>query len=217
MKKLIAHRGLKLNNIKENTLDAFQAALQHPAYVGFECDIRTSLDGVFVVVHNPMVKDDIISLSTAEKLKKEHGIPTLEEVLQLKENKVFLLEIKEANLNVGKFLAEISKHQEKNIYLMSFHNSVIKKLAKKDRFYKIGVLNYVLNSEENYEIYDFICLLESIVTPKLVEYFKEKKIEVFLYGIHHYKKTAENYPDCYFITDIVETIKETCKLKYDEI
>ena len=69
MNNLIAHRGLKIN-AQENTLKAFQNALNNPHYAGFECDIRTSKDGVFVICHNPLIKEDIISLTNYKDLSK---------------------------------------------------------------------------------------------------------------------------------------------------
>ena len=77
---------------------------------------------------------------------------------------------------------------------------MIQKFPKSD-FYKLGVLNYVLNSEDSYEEYDFICLLESVVTRELVDFFHQKKMDVFIYGIHHFEKTKRSYSDCYLITD----------------
>lgn len=204
MEKLIAHRGLSINGAKENTIEAFLKAIENKNYVGFECDIRTTKDKVFVINHNPMKKEDIISLSDYKELKEKYQIPTLEEVLKLDTDKIILLEIKEPNLEIEKFLKVLEQYQEKNIYVMSFHNKVIKELTKSNRKYKLGVLNYVLNSEESYQDYDFICLLEGIVTPKLVHYFEAKKIETFLYGIHHLDTLVSTYKNSYFITDEVK-------------
>ena len=200
MNKLIAHRGLK-ENVKENTLESFQKAINNPNYVGFECDVRTTKDKVFVISHNPMIKDSIISLTNYKTLKEKYSIVTLESVLKLKSNKIFLLEIKEHNLDTKSFVKLISKYSHQRIYIMSFFNSVIKKLNTPNHFYHLGVLNYVLNSEENYENYDFICLLEKIATPNLIHYFQEKKIDTFLYGISKLQPLINLYPESYFITD----------------
>ena len=200
MNQLIAHRGLKLN-AKENTMEAFQKAIESPNYAGFECDVRTTKDHVFVISHNPMVKEYIISFTDYKTLKENTSIVTLESVLKLKSDKIFLIEIKEHNFNIELFLKFISKYSHKKIYLMSFFNSVIKKLDIPQHFYHLGVLNYVFNSEENYESYDFICLLEKIVTPNLIQYFHKKKIETFLYGIQKLQPILSLYPESYFITD----------------
>ena len=50
MTKLIAHRGLRVKGVKENSVEAIRKALENINYVGFECDVRTSKDGEFVVV-----------------------------------------------------------------------------------------------------------------------------------------------------------------------
>ena len=189
MKNLIAHRGLK-DESKENTLQAFTKSLENPNYQGFECDVRTSKDNVFVVCHDALIGISRVSSTNYEQLKRKYNVPTLESVLKLQTDKIMLLEIKETNLDI-----------KKNIYVMSFFNTVIQKLHEKKCPCKLGVLNYVLNSEENYQEYQFICLLESIVSKKLVNFFHEKNMEVFIYGIHHFKETQENYQDCYLITD----------------
>lgn len=201
MTKLIAHRGLKLNGIKENSIEAIKSALKNPHYVGFECDIRTTLDKHFVINHNPIIKNDLISKKTLKELQNKYHLSTLEEILSIKSDKIFLLEIKEVDLDIDSFLKIILKYPSKKIYIMSFHNSIIKKLIKKDRSYKLGVLNYVLNSEEDYHNYDFICLLETIASEKLINYFETKKIETFIYGIHHFDSTVSTYKNSYLITD----------------
>ena len=200
MKNLIAHRGLK-DESKENTLQAFTKSLENPNYQGFECDVRTSKDNVFVVCHDALIGISRVSSTNYEELKRKYNIPTLESVLKLQTDKIMLLEIKETNLDIERFNKLLKKYAKKNIYVMSFFNTVIQKLHEKKCPCKLGVLNYVLNSEENYQEYQFICLLESIVSKKLVIFFHEKNMEVFIYGIHHFKETQENYQDCYLITD----------------
>lgn len=200
MEKLIAHRGLK-ENAKENTLEAFTLALKNDQYAGFECDIRTTKDGVFVICHNPMIGLDILSNTSYKELNRKYHLPTLEQVLKLSSNKIFLLEIKEANINQKKFQTLIQKYSSKKIYVMSFFNKVIQELTKTKKNEKYGVLNYVLNSEESYQEYDFICLLENIISKKLELFFEEKNIETFIYGIHNFQKTKIEYPNSYLITD----------------
>lgn len=196
MKNLIAHRGLKINNSKENTIPAFLNALNDDNYVGLECDIWTTKDGHFVIHHSPIYKLKLIRNSTLKELK---DIPTLNDLLKIKSNKIFLIEIKDLKINYEKLHNILSKEKTKKIYVMSFHNQVIKNLTIKERNYKLGYLNYVLNSENNYQEYDFICLLESVYSDKLHEYFKKQGLEIFLYAIH--KDSSYNLNDLYFITD----------------
>lgn len=200
MKNLIAHRGLK-EKAKENSLEAFQKAIANPNYQGFECDIRTTKDNVFVICHDALIGINRVSSTNYEELKRKYHVPTLESVLRLQTDKIMLLEIKETNLDIERFHKLLKKYAKKNIYVMSFFNTVIQKLYEKKCSCKLGVLNYVLNSEENYQKYQFICLLESIVSEKLVNFFYKKNIEVFIYGIHYFKKTQENFQKSYLITD----------------
>ena len=86
-----------------------------------------------------------------------------------------LLEIKDINIDINKFNRLLRRYRNKNIYVMSFHNSILNKLNKSPHNYKIGLLNYVLNNEEEYN-YDFIGLLNKLTTKKEINsYFKNNK------------------------------------------
>lgn len=201
MNHLIAHRGLK-KEASENTLEAFEKSINNTFYSGFECDVRTTKDHIFVICHNPIYKGKIISLTNYKEFKKDN-LPTLENVLKLKTNKIMLLEIKEINCDINRLSIILQKYDYQNIYVMSFYNKIINNLSLKNLKIKVGVLNYVLNSENDYQNYDFICLLESIMTSNLESYFTCQNKEVFIYGIHNLEKLTKEYKKSYFITDVV--------------
>lgn len=85
--KIIAHRGAHDHalGIIENTMDAFRRALNAGCW-GIELDVRTTLDGILVVHHDPTLmrlwKQDVaISALTFEELRSiQPAIPTLAEV-----------------------------------------------------------------------------------------------------------------------------------------
>ena len=79
---------------------------------------------------------------------------------------------------------------------MSFFNRVIAKI--KNNKFKIGVLNYVLNSKDDYT-YDFIGILYDIASYHLIESFQKLNIEIFLYALN--KKDKYIYKDVYYIID----------------
>ena len=189
---LIAHRGIFNLVVKENTIPAFLGAINNSLYDGFEFDIYTSKDGVFVVHHDIMLDGKFMWKYTYKELKKK-GIPKLEEVLKLKTDKILLIEIKDINLDVEKLL---NKYKNKNIYVMSFFTSVIKKF--KSRTFKIGVLNYILNSSNLYP-FDFIGVLYDVASEHMINSLKKLNIEVFLYSIN--KKDKLIYNDVYYIVD----------------
>lgn len=198
--KWIAHRGIQTGGTKENSLESFQKTIQDDRFVGFELDIRTSQDGVFMVHHNIFIDGNLFSSFTSKELSNRYNIPSLESVLKLNTKKIILIEIKEPNLNVSKLVSLINQYSHLNIYIDSFDNTIIKKLKQAGIKAKLGVLNYVINSENNYEDYDFIGLLSPVVTGKLLKYFQLKNIEVFLYGIKNLKDVIEN-EKIYYIID----------------
>ena len=203
MNHFIAHRGLHTSSIKENTLKSFLAAIKSPFFNGFECDIRTTKDNTLVIVHDAFIGKHLIRNTNYATLKKKYSIPTLKEVLELETDKIILLEIKELDLDIDNFLNVINNYQKQNIYIMSFYNKVIKKLKEKGCTFPLGVLNYVFNSEEEYHDYDFIVLLESVLSHRLINYFNTRKKKVFVYGIHKLNESKKRYNNLYFIVDDV--------------
>ena len=184
--KFIAHRGYRKEGM-ENSIEAFLNAINEDYFSGFELDVRESKDHKFVVIHDPIInrvtnKSGLVKNKKYSALKKL-GIPLLEDVLKLKTNKIILIEIKDYNLNLNKLVKLLNKYQKQNIYVTSFSIKVIKKLSEYPRKFKIGALNMVINSEKNYDYYDFIGLYKNILTNDLLKYFIKKDIEVFVWGL----------------------------------
>lgn len=192
---LIAHRGISNQVVKENTIPAFLGAIHNDQYSGFELDIYTSKDREFVVHHDPMIDGKLIWNYTSKELKKK-GVCRLEEVLKLETDKIILIDIKDIHLNIKKFIKLIQKYKKKNIYVMSFFRSVIEKFPQVS--FKVGLLNYVLNSTPTYS-YDFIGILYDVASFHMIDAFQKLNIEVFLYGIH--KNDPFIYSNVYYIVD----------------
>lgn len=195
----IAHRGLVNNGYKENTIDAFKAAINSSKYIGFELDVRETKDQEFIVYHNLTYKGKLIKNILLKDIEK--NIPKLEDVLKLETDKIIMIEIKDFNLNYKKLSKLLNKYNFKKIYISSFNNNVLKVIKPKLKNIKVGCLNYILNSEDDYKGYDFICLINSILSEKLINYFKKQNIEVFSYGVRKKKKV---FNDIYYIVDDVK-------------
>ena len=191
----IAHRGLVKKGITENTLPAFIGAINDPKYSGFELDIYTSKDKEFVVHHNPLINSKFIWKYTYKELKKR-GVIRLIDVLRLKTNKTILIEIKDVNIDIDKLSTLLNKYKDKKIYVMSFFNSVIKKF--KNPTFKVGILNYILNSTSTYT-YDFIGILYDVANEHMLNSFKKLNIEVFLYALN--KNDKYIYRDVFYIVN----------------
>lgn len=212
--KFIAHRGLRTKEAKENTIKAFQNAIDSPVMSGFELDIRQTKDKQFMVNHNAFIKNDLIRSKKSKYLKCKYNLPFLEEVLALETDKIILIEIKDITINYRKFVKLVNQFENKNIYIMSFHNRVISKLKKYPIKAKLGILNYILNDEEEYD-YDFICLLNNLSTEEIIECYQKKKIEVFMYGVINEEKDLF-YEDTFYILDKEPTKTEEKEEELDE-
>ena len=193
MYKLICHRGIHNKNIKENSYESINNALNNSEYVGVEFDIRSTLDNELILFHNPMYNNRLISKTNYSELPKY--VPKLEDILSIQSNKIFLIEIKNIENNYDKFFDIMYKYSNKNIYVMSFSNNIIKKINKDNRTYKIGVLNYILNTNEDIKELDFVGILNGFITDEVKNKLKNK--EIFSYGLFEIKK----YKDIYYIVD----------------
>lgn len=193
----IAHRGYMYKDKIDNSSISIYNAYHDDFFSGIEIDVRETKDKKIVLCHNPVYKNKIIKKTNYKDIKE---LLLLENVLKKCLNKIILIEIKDYYLDI-KLLNEIitkSKHQQ--VYVMSFYNTIIKKLYKLEVKFKLGVLNYIFNSEKDYFYLDFLCLLKFTITFRVEEYLKNKNIKLFVYGILN---ENANYicNNCYLIVD----------------
>ncbi len=192
---LIAHRGLWNKNVKDNSYIALLEGLKSEKYIGIECDIRTTLDNKFIVYHNTLYKGNLVKNTYFKDMK---DILLLEDLLKIDTDKLLLLEIKENYINKKRLLRLLNKY-DRNYYIMSFDTKVITDLKELDNKYKCGVLNYILNSDANYNL-DFICLLDVIATDSVIKNFEKKGVEVIIYGTIKVNKNVKYIVDDYKMT-----------------
>ena len=65
---------------------------------------------------------------------------------------------------------------------------------------KVGILNYVLNSINNYQL-DMIAILDIISTENIINSFLKRNIPVFIYGIGKTVNIKIDGEDVYYISD----------------
>ena len=175
----IAHRGLFDDNIKENTIEAFDNAFNN-GYEGIEFDVRLTKDKIPVILHDSFlsrvfeVKGLLKNYTYKEILDNKIEIPKFEEVISRYNNKVMIIEIKE-RIDITKYIKD-----KRNLYYISSFNYDYISYLNKSVYYKLGVINYILNSGIDYSKIDFIMVLDSIYNKKL---FKLKDIEIIIYGV----------------------------------
>ncbi len=195
--KLIAHRGIT-SLAKENSLEALTKATQSD-YAGFECDVRISKDKKLAMHHNPLYKGKLV-INTNYKDMKKDGIILLDDVLNIKTDKIIVVDVKYPFIDIDTLHEKLEKHSDKKIYVISFYDNVIRKLFAKKRTYKVGILNYVLNTTDEEFSYDFVCLLMNLTSDSLIERFKLLSKEVFIYGVDDQNKITNFYP--YYILNL---------------
>lgn len=133
--KIIAHRGASGLVKRENTLEAFQKAIEINAD-GIELDIRKTKDNIICVHHDPNIGDLIISEhSYVECLEKSlslgYHIPTLKETLELCHNQILLdIEFKESGYEKEALDLILEYYKENEFFVRSFYYDVLINIKK---------------------------------------------------------------------------------------
>ncbi|MBO7078809.1 MAG: glycerophosphodiester phosphodiesterase, partial [Bacilli bacterium] len=65
--KIVGHRGASGLVEHENTIEAFQKAIEIGCYA-IECDIRKTKDDILVINHDPFIKDLVIEKHSYQEL-----------------------------------------------------------------------------------------------------------------------------------------------------
>ena len=188
--QLIAHRGLTNKDIKENTLNSFINALNN-GYEGIELDIRYTKDKKIVIHHDIFInrtsngKGKLSNLTYKELKKYNFGtkkhpskIPLLSDIINKISNTIIFIELKD-NINKEELYKILSKNKSNKYYICSFNKKYLKNY---DNLYNIGIINNVFNSNINLNKYNFIMILEDILTEDIYNYYKNNNIEVVIYG-----------------------------------
>lgn len=141
--KVIAHRGITSDNIRENSYLAIKRALKDKNIDGVELDIRMTKDKKIVLNHGPNIGFNYIENMNYIDIIKEKYITTLDKVLSINTDKILFIDIK-VNHNYKKFADLIIKElslTNKNIYLASFNKNIIKYLKRKTK-HKVGLISF---------------------------------------------------------------------------
>ena len=198
--KYIIHRGITSKNIKENSYHAIKKALKDKESIGVEFDIRLTKDHKIVLSHNSLINLNAIEETTYGDLIKNNYLTTLDKVLDIDTNKIFLIDIKTNNNYkvFGDILMNTLNNYNKNIYLASFDKNIIKHIKSK---YKKGIIT-LLYKKNNY---DFIITNYKLISNNKIKKIKDK--EIFLWTIHNNNELEElknkfsNIDDYYIIKD----------------
>ncbi|MBQ1272695.1 MAG: glycerophosphodiester phosphodiesterase [Clostridia bacterium] len=185
--KEYAHRGLHTKAVPENSLRAFQGAVDRG--LGIELDVQLSKDGQVVVFHDLTLNrvagvDGKVIDYTAEELSKmslngqPDGIPSLKQVLELVDGKIpLIIEVKIPgfDLSVCPKLFDLLDEYKGPYCVESFHPFVLDWLRKNRPDVLRGQLssNFFGHGEEGNKLQLFAVknlLLNVIARPDFIAY-----------------------------------------------
>lgn len=198
--KYIIHRGITSKNIKENSYHAIKKAIKDKESIGVEFDIRLTKDKKIVLSHNSLINLNVIEETNYSELIKNNYLTTLDKILDIGTNKIFLIDIKTNNNYkvFGDILMNTLNKYNKNIYLASFDKNIIKYIKSK---YKKGIITLLYRRNN----YNFIITNYKLISNNKIKKIKDKKI--FLWTIHNNNELEEiknkfsNIGDYYIIKD----------------
>ena len=198
--KYIIHRGITSKNIKENSYIAIKKAIKDKESIGVEFDIRLTKDKKIVLSHNSLINLNVIEETNYSELIKNNYLTTLDKILDIGTNKIFLIDIKTNNNYkvFGDILMNTLNKYNKNIYLASFDKNIIKYIKSK---YKKGIITLLYRRNN----YNFIITNYKLISNNKIKKIKDKKI--FLWTIHNNNELEEiknkfsNIGDYYIIKD----------------
>lgn len=132
---IVAHRGASGLVEHENTIDAFQKAIDVGADC-IECDVRRTKDGVLIIFHDELINGVPVNELTHREILDITGyhVPTLEETLEFVKGKILIdIELKEGGYE-EEAVALIQKHLKNDeFYIRSFLDKTVRKVKKIDK------------------------------------------------------------------------------------
>jgi len=179
---LLGHRGSRSRrSIRENTVAAFDLALQHGCD-GFEFDVRLSGDRQALVCHDPRSKG--VRVSTSRRAQLPH-LPTLEDVLSRYGKHGFLdIELKTPDL-AEIVLCDLGRYRpERGFLISSFLPEVLVQLRARDRSLPLGII--FEQPVPRWQELPIDCLVaeQSLITPTLVDQVHEAGKRLFAWTVN---------------------------------
>ncbi len=211
---MVAHRGMS-SVAPENTIPAIEMACIY-GYKVIEFDVRQTIDGKFVVLHDAKVdkmtngegKISQMTLEEIQNLKIDNGkgisryknlkIPTLEEVLNCckKYGAIPLIDIKSVT-DINSFLKTVKKYGFYNKGIITSSNSnVLSELRKKNKkiaIYLIGDVDAssTINIAKKYKLTG-VNLKYSTLNDAAISYATQTQISVMIWDVNSSDRFTES-------------------------
>ena len=208
----IAHRANDNHNYLENTKEAIIYCLNKEYIDGIEIDIRITKDKEFVLIHNMLIdkisngkgfiKDKTLKELKTYNLKNNQKINTLEEVLNIMNNKLLLIEIKDELNNYKEFIdifyKKIKKYLHLNIIICSFNYELLNYLKKLNKNIKCAlIINTILNKDKLYNHLD-----HKLLSKNTLVHSNNNDFIWTINNIEDYKKIKRHNTNLNIISDV---------------
>ncbi|MBM7631964.1 glycerophosphodiester phosphodiesterase [Geomicrobium sediminis] len=187
--KVVAHRGsTKGSIIQENTLPAFERAIMLGAdYI--ETDLRKTVDGQIVCVHDESVEGKKVKYLTYAALRKQ-GVAKLEDVLRLCKGRIRLnFELKEQQLEKD-FVRIVEQNGMSNdIIVTSFDYSAIQTIQRINPMIQTGLIIGKRNRFQRKRLplahIDVVCIHYSLLTDQLIDTVKNHRSMLWVWTVNN--------------------------------
>ncbi len=182
----LAHRGEHSPSIPENSLAAFDHALDQGCD-GFECDVRLTACGRGVIWHDAKAGDVPIARAACAELP---SLPRVEDVIQRYGRRGFLdIELKVRGLDV-QVLAALRKHPpERDYVISSFLPEVIFDLKARSGSVPVGIICRKASQLVAWRTLpvEYVIVHKSLVTRKLVRLIQSAGRKIFVWTVNDTK------------------------------
>jgi glycerophosphoryl diester phosphodiesterase len=166
---LLGHRGLRSRSfsVRENTLAAFDLALQHGCD-GFEFDVRLTADDTAVICHGHRFASITIAKAIAARLR---FLPLLEDVLERYARRAFLdIELKVPGIESHLLNAASKFPPQRGYVVSSFLPDVLIDLRSRNQSLPLGI---ICETHEQLSIWrdlpiQYVIAHERLITPELL-------------------------------------------------
>ena len=208
----IAHRANNNHKYLENTKEAIIECLKKEYIDGIEIDIRTTKDREFVLIHNMLIDkisngNGFVKDKTLKELKdyifgNNQKINTLEEILNIMNNKLLLIEIKDETNNYKNFIEifyeKIRKYLYLNIVVCSFNYELLLYLKKLNKNIKCAlIINSIFNKDKLYNHLEY-----RLLNKQTLEHSKDNDFMWTINNVDDYKKIKKYNNKLNIITDV---------------
>ncbi len=183
---LLSHRGAHTVSIAENSITAFDCALEQGCD-GFECDVRLTACGRAVLCHNSKVEGVTVSRANGSQLVH---LPCVEEVIGRYGRRSFLdIELKVRGLE-SRLLAALRAHPpERNYLVSSFLPEVVLELKARSGTVPVGIIcgkASQLMAWRKLPV-EYVIVHKALVTRRLVELIQSAGKKIIAWTVNDRK------------------------------